>query len=477
MSDPSCETGVCWGEKLSDKKRMTLIACGLLVVLRIAIGWQFLYEGLWKISTQSGPRPWTSAGYLQNSQGPFRGLFRSLIGDADQQNWLDAEWVAARWDNWQRGFVDRHALDKNQQNRLDRLLNGPKDFRAVLKTLPPEVEFRGTLGKRLKFDEKRGRLIVDGKAHLTPRERDAALKLVRIVKDPAKDAREANEQAQEYQSAVRTVFARASRLSFKERLRASLLGDPDRVGTVIKERGSNEVLETRLGEIELYRKQLQRYEEDLQSAETGFHFEHVKKLAVPGYGNTNEIRSGLIGPIKSLESELIQSAEKLLTAPQRARGVASMPATRVQQLDVVTMWTLAGLGVLLIAGLCSRVAAMGAAGMLLMFYLAMPPWPGVPPVPGPDHSLWINKNLIEVLALLAIASLPTGRWFGVDALIGRLPLKVTGKPAVNLADEPKTSPATASGQVVPDVEVAETITSEHEASSVAKPATGEKPVE
>jgi hypothetical protein len=35
----------------------------------------------------------------------------------------------------------------------------------------------------------------------------------------------------------------------------------------------------------------------------------------------------------------------------------------------------------------------------------------------------VNKNLIEVLALLALASLPTGRWFGLDALAGRMPLK------------------------------------------------------
>ena len=142
---------------MSDKKRMTLIACGLLVVLRIAIGWQFLYEGLWKIRTQSGPRPWTSVGYLRNSQGPFRGFFRGLTGDADEGNWLDVEWVATRWDDWKQRFVVRHQLDKRQQDRLDRLLNGPGDFRAELKVMPPGVEFPGTWEKRLKFDEKRER--------------------------------------------------------------------------------------------------------------------------------------------------------------------------------------------------------------------------------------------------------------------------------------------------------------------------------
>lgn len=71
----------------------------------------------------------------------------------------------------------------------------------------------------------------------------------------------------------------------------------------------------------------------------------------------------------------------------------------------------------MILGLFSRLSAFGAAGLLMLFYMAMPPFPGVPPAPGPEHSLIVNKNLIEVIACLALASLPTGRWFGVDGLV------------------------------------------------------------
>ena len=55
--------------------------------------------------------------------------------------------------------------------------------------------------------------------------------------------------------------------------------------------------------------------------------------------------------------------------------------------------------------------------MLFNFYLAMPPLPGVPAIPGPEHSFIVNKNLIEVFALLAIAALPSGIWFGLDRLL------------------------------------------------------------
>ena len=65
--------------------------------------------------------------------------------------------------------------------------------------------------------------------------------------------------------------------------------------------------------------------------------------------------------------------------------------------------------------------------MVLGFYLAWPPWPGVPEAPGPDHALVVNKNLIEVAALFALAALPTGRWFGVDGLLLGLWRRFTGR--------------------------------------------------
>ena len=56
-----------------------------LVVLRVLIGWFFLYEGLAKIFSPN----WTSYGYLMDSKGLFSPLFtmiaesQSLIAIAD----------------------------------------------------------------------------------------------------------------------------------------------------------------------------------------------------------------------------------------------------------------------------------------------------------------------------------------------------------------------------------------------------------
>jgi uncharacterized membrane protein YphA (DoxX/SURF4 family) len=113
----------------------------------------------------------------------------------------------------------------------------------------------------------------------------------------------------------------------------------------------------------------------------------------------------------------------LLTAAQLARGAVPPERTQLWQVDMLTIAGLVGLGALLIVGLGTRLAAVAGAVMLVMFYLPAPPWPGVylpPEASGPEHSFIINKNLIEAVALIGIAMLPTGSWFGLDGVLRAL---------------------------------------------------------
>ena len=60
---------------------------------------------------------------------------------------------------------------------------------------------------------------------------------------------------------------------------------------------------------------------------------------------------------------------------------------------------------------------MLAAGFLLMTYFIAPPWPWLPTPPNVEGNyLFVNKNVVEMFALLALATTASGRWFGVDAL-------------------------------------------------------------
>jgi uncharacterized membrane protein YphA (DoxX/SURF4 family) len=90
-------------------------------------------------------------------------------------------------------------------------------------------------------------------------------------------------------------------------------------------------------------------------------------------------------------------------------------------MDSVTMWFLVAVGAGLMAGLFTRLACLLGAGFLVMTYLTYPPFPWYPLPPMTEgHPVFINKNVIECLALLALASMPTGRWMGLDALFCRM---------------------------------------------------------
>jgi thiosulfate dehydrogenase [quinone] large subunit len=67
--------------------RRALIA---ITVMRVVVGWHFLYEGLAKLTAPS----FSAAGYLKQSRGPFAELFRSL---AAQPNTLDTVNLVTMW--------------------------------------------------------------------------------------------------------------------------------------------------------------------------------------------------------------------------------------------------------------------------------------------------------------------------------------------------------------------------------------------
>jgi uncharacterized membrane protein YphA (DoxX/SURF4 family) len=414
-----------------DLRRVSILAVLLLVVLRISIGWQLLYEGLWKIQTLNTSRPWSAEGYLKNAVGPFRDHFRNMTGDPDDLNWLDHDKVAADWDAWHGRFASHYALTEQQQRELDSLINGPKTFEVPLSALPEGVDFRGSVGASVSYDSKRKRLVVDGARHLLPVERDALKRKVAVAVDPAPEDREQNKLAREFQKAVDDVFRRAQRLSFKERLAVLLKGDPERLGADYVEQDgrvyqiskgqespgeSAIVLEERLGKVDLYRSLLRRYEDAHKRAKQNFEFAHLNRQ----WEELQELRQELVGPVKALDDDLNATAKALLSTEQLSRGPMRPAWTPMHRINMLTIGGLTILGLLLIVGLCTRFAAVAGAVMLFSFYLAAPPFPGVPDMGGPEHSLIVNKNLIEVIALLAIAALPTGTWFGMDAIFYRL---------------------------------------------------------
>lgn len=56
-----------------------------LVILRVAIGWHFLYEGIVKVLNPD----WSSLGYLMDSGGLFKGLFNAIAASPGLLNVMD----------------------------------------------------------------------------------------------------------------------------------------------------------------------------------------------------------------------------------------------------------------------------------------------------------------------------------------------------------------------------------------------------
>ena len=111
----------------------------------------------------------------------------------------------------------------------------------------------------------------------------------------------------------------------------------------------------------------------------------------------------------------------LLTKEQQSKDMPAVPTGSwglLEASDLMVKTTLVVFGGCMLLGLLSRISSGVLGVLLLSFYLAMPAIPGYPESPRLEgHYIFINKTLIEVIALATLACLPTGRWAGLDALL------------------------------------------------------------
>ncbi|RLS71099.1 MAG: hypothetical protein DWI01_06040 [Planctomycetota bacterium] len=90
----------------------------------------------------------------------------------------------------------------------------------------------------------------------------------------------------------------------------------------------------------------------------------------------------------------------------------------IKTIDVMSILAITAIGAGLFTGTLTRLAALGGAAFLLLTYLAVPPFPWLPTPPlNEGNYVFINKNFVEMMALLVLAATPSGRWFGLDAVI------------------------------------------------------------
>jgi thiosulfate dehydrogenase [quinone] large subunit len=135
----------------------------------------------------------------------------------------------------------------------------------------------------------------------------------------------------------------------------------------------------------------------------GWHFlyEGLSKVMNPYWSSANYL----------LESKWIFS--NLFTS------IVANPAA-LKIVDFLNEWGLMAIGAGLIAGCFTLVATISGIVLLLLYYVAMPPWVGLTyTIPTEGSYLIVNKNLIEMAALLVLALFPTGNIVGLDVFIFR----------------------------------------------------------
>ena len=93
-------------------------------------------------------------------------------------------------------------------------------------------------------------------------------------------------------------------------------------------------------------------------------------------------------------------------------------------IDLLNEWALLLVGLGLILGLLYRLSSIGGMALLLMYTLSHPSFIGANyMMPFEGSYLWIDKNLIELVALGVLCVFPTSQLFGLDRILGRkLPL-------------------------------------------------------
>ncbi len=155
----------------------------------------------------------------------------------------------------------------------------------------------------------------------------------------------------------------------------------------------------------------------------GWHFlyEGVVKLADPGWTS----------------AWYLQSSQWVLS--DAFNWIAETPAA-LRVVDLMNMWGLVFIGLGLIFGFLTRIASVAGILLLVLYYVANPSLIELVPRGAEGNYLFIDKNLVELCALLAILFVPTGKFMGIDGLVANLRAKGRERSASEVSGEAEAVP-------------------------------------
>ena len=316
-----------------------MVAVVMLVILRVTIGWHFLYEGVWKIVNAD---KFSAAGFLGAAKGPAAPLFYWMVPD-----------------------IEGH-------ERLRLTDTGRKDEENPEQPIYTSEPYANAWARvHQKFVDK--------------------------YKPSEEQAKKAKEKLRIYNESL------------------------------------EQYVTDRRDEIEGYFGSLQRLKERKRSGTN--RTDHEKKRVWDEQMKLRGEVNGWLADLDGMSEEYHMALWNLLDDDQQARGRIRAPlsdadalpfATPVavtwsELLDFGVTYGLSAIGLCLILGFCTRLAALGGAGFLFMVVLVQMPWPTIYPPP-PEivgHALLVDKNFVEMIAMIFLATTAVGRWGGLDYFVYR----------------------------------------------------------
>ncbi|HEX4613588.1 MAG TPA: DoxX family protein [Urbifossiella sp.] len=368
-----------------------------LLALRLAIGWHFLFEGLHKVHSHLHPsettRSFSSEPYFKVAPGPIGARMRKSFGDPDE---VFAQKV--------RATEEIKPADFDKLSAEDQAKRCPAAVAADLDAMTDKAEAA---------------------------EKDAAEK---ATKAADADAAKAEKEKKDDDKAKGKAKAEAAKKEAEKRRDSAAAAAPILV-TAAKAKyarwvygveGRDTKLKSTTGEAWFTAPQRLDYLDWLRGQVA-----QAQTRADAGVGNGTgtdakrmaEYRTDLIAAEAALAKDTNDFVAELKKDLNGGKAPEEPPPAKSfgQKMDLFTMWFLMAVGGCLMAGLFTRLVCVLGTGFLVVTYLAHPPFPWYPQPPNTEgNPLFINKNVIEALALLAVASFPTGRWLGLDALISKV---------------------------------------------------------
>ncbi|GAB5555153.1 MAG: hypothetical protein Sapg2KO_47440 [Saprospiraceae bacterium] len=90
----------------------------------------------------------------------------------------------------------------------------------------------------------------------------------------------------------------------------------------------------------------------------------------------------------------------------------------IGMVDFMTVALLLIVGLTLVLGVFEKIGILAGIALLTLFYLAHPSFPGIESAAPTEGSYFIvNKNLIELAALLVLWVFPTSKYFGLSQFL------------------------------------------------------------